>query len=377
MVLDIRTYFRIVWLGTFGGPRFHLKRALTTILFALLLAAIATAIALTTALDHLFFPGFRKQKVEAPLFIVGNPRSGTTFFHYLLCLDEQRFRHQTLWQTIFSTVLFDKFLRAFSYVDRALFRVFSRGLTRFEKWVFRGWDGIHQMGFQRAEECEATWCMACFTPSIYLLCPWISELEKVKYLDQLPDKRRELLMRYYHRILKRQIYIDKGRRTFLGKNVFHTGRMRSLLREMPDMRFVHLVRHPYDALPSLLSMFTKPWRAHSPDIAKDSDENRAMAEMGVGYYHYMEEVKAEIPPEQIVTLTYDELMAQPKQCIERVYAHFGMEMSDEFTARIDKQTRAAKSYKSRHGYSIDEYGISDQWVYDRLQPIFETYGFER
>lgn len=34
-------------------------------------------------LDHLFFPGFKKVEVKRPVFIIGHPRSGTTFIHKL------------------------------------------------------------------------------------------------------------------------------------------------------------------------------------------------------------------------------------------------------------------------------------------------------
>lgn len=44
---------------------------------------------LTLALDHLFFPGFRKVRVERPIFIIGHPRSGTTFLHHLLSQHEE------------------------------------------------------------------------------------------------------------------------------------------------------------------------------------------------------------------------------------------------------------------------------------------------
>ena len=30
------------------------------------------------ALDHVFFPGFRRVQVKAPIFVLGNARSGTT-----------------------------------------------------------------------------------------------------------------------------------------------------------------------------------------------------------------------------------------------------------------------------------------------------------
>jgi hypothetical protein len=39
---------------------------------------------LTLRLDRIAFPGYRQQPIDRPIFIVGNPRSGTTFLHRLL-----------------------------------------------------------------------------------------------------------------------------------------------------------------------------------------------------------------------------------------------------------------------------------------------------
>ncbi len=52
-------------------------------------------------LDHVFFPGFRRQPVKEPVFIVAPPRSGTTLTQKLMSLDVERFVHVKLYQTIF------------------------------------------------------------------------------------------------------------------------------------------------------------------------------------------------------------------------------------------------------------------------------------
>ena len=41
-------------------------------------------------LDYLLFPDFRRVRVREPLFVVGVPRSGTTFLHRLLAGDRER-----------------------------------------------------------------------------------------------------------------------------------------------------------------------------------------------------------------------------------------------------------------------------------------------
>src|ERR1700749_2852501 len=59
-----------------------------------------TISATTLGLDHLFYPRHRKQVIDRPIFIVGNPRSGTTFLHRLL-LGAGDMAALELWEMLF------------------------------------------------------------------------------------------------------------------------------------------------------------------------------------------------------------------------------------------------------------------------------------
>lgn len=50
--------------------------------------------ALTRGLDHLIYPGFRRIPLDRPVFIIGNPRSGTTFLHRFLLETQQQAARQ-------------------------------------------------------------------------------------------------------------------------------------------------------------------------------------------------------------------------------------------------------------------------------------------
>ncbi len=271
MYFNFRIFSRLLWLGTFGGKNFRLKRAATTVVILMFFAILTVCWTIGSILDRVFFPSLRYSKVKAPLFIIGNPRSGTTHLHYLLSLDEERFFYVRLWQTLFPAVTQQRLISTLCTIDRVLFRATGKWLfSNLESWAFRGWDGIHKVRLDRPEECVAVWCLACNTPSAYLLMPFIDQLPEVKYVDRLSQRSQQRLMNFYHEVLNRQLYVSGGNRTYLGKNVFHTGRLKALLEEFPEARFVHLVRHPYEEIPSMVSMFTKPWQFHSPEISKTS-----------------------------------------------------------------------------------------------------------
>ncbi len=94
-----------------GGPVSHYLRLYRVIsqtfgyrvrpIGAFLLLQVRQAIsAVTLGLDHLVYPGHRKQPINRPIFIVGNPRSGTTFLHRLL-LGAGGMASFELWEMLF------------------------------------------------------------------------------------------------------------------------------------------------------------------------------------------------------------------------------------------------------------------------------------
>ena len=46
------------------------------------------------------------------------------------------------------------------------------------------------------------------------------------------------------------------------------GRIKTLQRTFPDARFIHLVRHPAESIPSHVSVFYPTWIKHSPEIVR-------------------------------------------------------------------------------------------------------------
>src|ERR1700743_1551509 len=65
--------------------------------------------AITLALDYVFSPGHRKQPLDRPIFIIGNPRSGTTFLHRLL-LGAGDMAAFELWEMLFPAITARKLL---------------------------------------------------------------------------------------------------------------------------------------------------------------------------------------------------------------------------------------------------------------------------
>jgi hypothetical protein len=60
---------------------------------------------------------------------------------------------------------------------------------------------------------------------------------------------------------------------------------------------------------------------------------------------------------------YEELIADPVAFVERIYAHFGYEMTDEFRANMREYI--AENRQHKHGkpsYSLEEFGLDKAQV---------------
>jgi hypothetical protein len=353
-----------------------LRRWGWSLFIGLLYGTLWCLVALGRLLDHLFFPRFTRQEIREPIFIVGVPRSGTTFTQNLLCLDRERFAYFNLYQTIFPCVCYQRVFDLLRKLDGRSGR-FSRLARRVEQRFFGAWNHMHPLVFDRPEEDEGLFVYTFMTEAVYLLFPWVAELPEPGFADRLPAPARRRLMRYYRSCLQRHLYATGPQKTLLSKSTSFSGRVESMLETFPDARVIHLVRHPDACIPSHVSVFFPAWRAHSPEIAEDSPESRAYAQLAVDWYRSMYEKRHKFGEDRYICINYDELVGNPQATIARIYAHFGLQMSDAMRGRLEGVSRASKDYESRHTYSLEQYGLSEQWIREQLGDVLEAYGLDR
>src|SRR4030095_16418128 len=165
-------------------------------------------VVLGRALDHIFFPGFRRQPLDEPVFIIAPPRSGTTLVQKLLSLDDQRFVHLKMYQTILPAVCYQRIINLIVRIDRLLGRPMGRVLGWCEKKWFGGWDDMHKLRLNQPEEDDALFLYAFISEAIYMLFPFVKELWEAGFPDALPPAERRKLMSYYRSCLQRHLYAN-------------------------------------------------------------------------------------------------------------------------------------------------------------------------
>lgn len=376
MAFNYRLFAKALWLSVCRGP-FRLRRWGYVLFFSGLFVLMRLVVWVGQLLDYLFYPGFRRQPVRQPVFIIAPPRSGTTLTQKLLSLDEERFVHVKLYHTIFPAICYQRLIQALARLDARLGGPLARLIGWAERTWFGGWDQMHKMRFNQPEEDDGFFLYCFVSEAIFLLFPYVEELWEAGFPDALPAAERRRVMRFYRRCLQRQLYAHGPNKTLLSKATQSSGAVESLRETFPDARFITIIRHPYQSVASHVSVFYPVWRAHSPELAKDSPVSKAYARLAVEWFKHLFRFRSKVDPQHYYCIDYRELVRDPRGTIEKLYAHFGWSISDAFRQRLDEATRTQRQFKSAHQYSLEEFGLSKEWIQQELGELLDFYKLER
>jgi hypothetical protein len=343
-------------------------------LYALMSGTVATA----HKIDDALYPEWKDTEVKEPVFIFAGARSGTTLLHRLLTLDEARFTSFKLYQTVLPAVSAYKAVEHLAALDKRFLggRVRER-LLELDQNVFPGFRDVHPMGLTQAEEEEALFIYTAHSPAMLMLFPFIDELTRVWSMKDVSDETREQVLEFYADCLKRHLHAEGDGRTILVKSVLAAPRAEAMLDKFPDGKVVHLVRHPYQSIPSAISLLTMPWRAIFPEWDPSGPEFRRFGKLMMEFYRRYAELGDRLPENRFITVLFDELVKHPQGEVERIYERFGWEMPKHVHQRLVNECTARKKFKSSHKYSLEDFGLTQEEVYAELGDLFEKYGFER
>jgi hypothetical protein len=329
-------------------------------------------------IDEIFFRGFKKVELKQPVFIISNPRSGTTYLHRLIALDEDRFIYTKFAHTFFMTTSFVKLYKAARYVDNKMLRgITGKTLDKLDEKFWGGWDNIHSLGFNKAEEDELVFAQMMMSTGVLIPFPFFDVINGNKFLDHEPADVRKKVMDFYESSVKRFIYGYGNDRTYLAKNVMSTGRFKTLIERFPDAKIIYLARHPYDAVPSMASMFTVMYNTPPLKNGDIHPAKKAWTRLAIDFYKYSKEMRKVVPEGQFMKIKYDDLLQKPEESVLKIYQHFNWEATEKFKQRLAAASRRNVHYKSTHEYSLEQYGLSKIAVYNELSDIMDEFGFEK
>ena len=347
-------------------------RTLVPLVIGLPLFELATWTAL--GLDELLFHRYRRTQVRQPLFIIGNPRSGTTLLHRLIALDEDQFTGFTLGEILFPAIIQQRLLHAVGRADRRLGGPLAAVLERVQKALFGRLDHIHRTRFDKPEEDELLLLHKFATPILFMAFPGAKVLGPLWDYDDLPARFRTRLDRFYAAQVKRLLY-RKGRgRRFLSKNTAFAAKIRSLNAMFPDARFLYILRNPEVSIASTQNLFHTVWEAQLRHDQLETQRRRVVEKAAALYRHALTELE-KIPAERRYIILYEDLVADPEEAVAAAYRALGIPLSENYRARLHEAAEKAKRFKSRHTYSLEQFGMTRKMVREAVPFVYERFSF--
>ncbi len=328
-------------------------------------------------LDELLFPGYRDVEIKEPVYIVGNPRSGTTFLQRLMARDDTTFNSMRTWEMLLApSITFRKVFWAVSRLDRQL----GSHLHRLVGMLEESWQEenvVHRIALRAPEEDEYLLVHIFSSLKIWLYAAMVEEASAYTYFDsRMPEPDKDRIMTFYRRCVQRHLYAHGDRdKHYLAKNPHFSPMIDTLYDYLPDAKIIYLVRNPLDMIPSYISLKEEEWQLLG-NPPEEYASRPYVLEMADHWYTYPLERLEQAPEESHIIVNFNDLVNDAGQTVRSIYKRFGLELSPGYDRILEQATERARDHESEHEYSLREMGLSREQIVTRYRHVFERFGFD-
>ncbi|NUQ63108.1 MAG: sulfotransferase [Pirellulales bacterium] len=345
------------WYGLLWRNRFAIGPS--RIGMALILCGVSVINSFLWALQSLLLGRkIRRTEIrEAPVFVLGHWRSGTTLLHELLVADPRHTFPDT-----YACFAPNHFL-----LSAGMFKWWLRFLLPAKR-------PMDDMGVGWDHPQEDEWAMCNMgIPSPYLTFVFPNRPPQCsEYLDlrAVPPAALDRWKRAFVWFL-RCLTVQNPKRIVL-KSPQHTCRVRTLLEIFPESRFVHIVRDPYVVFPSTVKTFLRMSRYHGLQVPKWEDLPEQVFETFTHMYEVFEEDRTRIDPSRFCEVRYEDLVRDPVGQMRLVYERLGLGSFDSALPAVEAYAVRTKDFRTNR-YELDP-ATRDE-VTRRWGTFIERYGY--
>ena len=318
-------------------------------------------------LDELLFPGYRRVRVERPVFVLGVPRSGTTAVHHALASDARWTTFSTLECLFALSVTWRRAWWTLARIDRALGRPGGRLADRLERRLARALDGIHPVRREAPEEDYLAFLpvLACFI--LVVPFPDARSVWRLGRFDAVLGRaERERLMRFHRRCVQRHLHFHGTQRRFLSKNAAFAPLAGSLLETYPDARILCCLREPGSAVSSQLAALEPALRGLHGAYRRGVFRDRMLELLGF-YYRNLLDHAARLPGRAVV-IPAGALRADLAGTLIAACRALQLAVTPE-SARALRRAATAQGAARRARHSLAQQGLSEVMVNARLGDV--------
>jgi omega-hydroxy-beta-dihydromenaquinone-9 sulfotransferase len=294
---------------------------------------------------------------EPPVFIIGHWRSGTTYLHELMHLDE-RFVSPTTYQC---------FAPHHCLLTEGL-------MLTLGSWLLPKQRPMDNMaaGWDRPQEDEfALLTLGAPTPYERMAFP-NDPPPHMEFLDMHGCSAADLA-RFERAIVHFvKLLTFAAQKRVLLKSPPHTGRMEVLARLFPGAKFIHIVRHPFALFPSTMRLWQSLDEVQGLQMPRGNGLDQYVLDCLKRMYGGFEEQRRRLDPTAIYDVRYEDLIADPTAEVSKMYDRLKLGdyrvVRDKIAAFVAEQ----KDYKPNK-HKLDEplkARIRREWA-----AYFDKYGY--
>lgn len=291
--------------------------------------------------------------VEAPLFVVGLPRTGTSLAQRLIALEPGRRGLKTyeLLRPIpppTPSRWFELQRYAYGALSSLIYRIFVPELLE-----------IHHTSPTSLEEC---WML--FMPSYSVLNAdyLFSSRAFGDWLMSGPPIR-DAYERY--KVQLGILGLESSDQRFVLKSPEHLWFLDEILRSFPDAKVIWTHRDPAAAVASYSAQISLPVRQHRGIVDPVQLGAHVLHRFGEGVGR-AEQALARFAPGQIAHVRYDELAADPVTALRGAYAELDLPMTPDHEREMHAFLRQPQPDKHKNHYRAETFGLTAEEIRERF-----------
>jgi hypothetical protein len=347
-----------VWLQLLTQHRFRIAPSRRTLAGRITLFSVVNAV-LTGAENIGWGEQIKGVKVAPPLFVIGHWRTGTTWLHELLALDD-RFSYPTTYQCSAP----GHFLSTQDWLPHLLPHMMPKQ---------RPMDNM-PAGWNRPQEDEFALCnLGLPSPYRHWAFPNAPRRDDESLtLRNLPESERRRWQRGLLRFLQ-HLTLNDARRLIL-KSPTHTARI-ALLRELfPGAQFIHIVRDPYVVFPSTMNLWKSLWSIMGMQVPDYLNLTGYVFDLfNIMYRQYFQDAP-QLSTRELCEVRYEDLGRDLKGEMRRIYDQLGLGGFERVEPKLQGYLEQTRNYQTNK-FELDESlrrDIVKQW-----SAYFERYAYDK
>eukprot|EP00592_Proboscia_alata_P008148 CAMPEP_0194367560 /NCGR_PEP_ID=MMETSP0174-20130528/15668_1 /TAXON_ID=216777 /ORGANISM="Proboscia alata, Strain PI-D3" /LENGTH=396 /DNA_ID=CAMNT_0039143389 /DNA_START=652 /DNA_END=1842 /DNA_ORIENTATION=- len=318
----------------------------------------------------------------APRFVIGYPRTGTTYLHDMLGLHPET-RSHLIWEQISplptthdESPIAQKSNRKKRYNDHVIEYAFKKRLTG------DYFQAVHRVEYDLSEECT-TFCSLELPWNPFFLAFMACAPEKV--LQFGAGRSYEFYLKFLQILTWQASELPS---TWMLKCPFHLPYLDDLHTTFPNSPFIWTHRNPLECIPSSCSLFhaitchgMDPWTIDKKVIGRNVVKYARLS-----FDRAFAAVEKHKDTVKVVHVKYTDIVKDPIKVCKDICCATGLPFSSEYESLLNEhiaQSHAKRKKQSRSGisgkvgithcYSLEEYGLNADEISADYKSYIEKY----